>query len=217
MQDDTSAYHRLELSIATNPEDPRRVLPEVSSSHRRILDVGCGGGQTLIACDLSESVLAVGIDVDHEAIEFGRSVCPNINFVMAQGEALPFADETFDLVLCRVALPYMHVRTALSQMSRVLTKGGDLWLTLHPFSMTLRELGTNIAALNLKAAIYRSWVLLNGIALHVTGRQARWPLQPHRYETFQTSAAINQALRATGFTDMAVSRGRHFIVTARKT
>jgi ubiquinone/menaquinone biosynthesis C-methylase UbiE len=216
MEDETLAYHSLELSIATNPQDPRRLLPPVSPSHRRILDVGCGAGQTLIACDFSETVMAVGVDVDHEALGMGRSVCPKIHFVMAQGEELPFANESFDLVICRVALPYMHVSRALSQMARVLRKGGDVWLTLHPFRMTARELAANVVRLNVKAAIYRSWVLINGVALHVVGRQGSWPLHPNRYETFQTQAAITRALRATGFKDIQVSKGTHFLVRARK-
>ena len=216
MQEDTLAYHRLELSIATNPQDPRRVLPAVSRGHTRVLDIGCGAGQTLLGCDFSRSAVAVGVDVDQDALELGRRVCPNVHFVMAQGEELPFADGSFDLVLCRVALPYMHVCRALSQMARVLRKRGDLWLTLHPFSMTARELVSNVVRLNLKASIYRSWVLVNGVALHVVGRQSRWPLHPRRYETFQTTTSITRALRQTGFTEIVVNRGDHFVVTARK-
>lgn len=216
MQEDSLSYHRLELSIATNPQDPRRVLPSLSRAHRRVLDIGCGAGQTLLACDIPPSAIAVGVDVDPDALELGRSVCPRVHFIMARGEELPFAAETFDLVVCRVALPYMHVTSALSQMARVLRMGGDLWLTLHPFSMTATELARNVVSLNLKAAIYRSWVLLNGVAFHAVGRQASWPLRPHRYETFQTTTAINRALRATGFKEIVVNRGDHFVVTARK-
>src|SRR5215467_9751598 len=109
MPKDTLDYHRLEYSIATNPDDPRRVLPDVSARHRRILDVGCGAGQTLIASNLGEAVFAVGIDLDYSALVYGRQQTTSIHFVRAAGEQLPFRNNSFDLVLCRVALPYMHV------------------------------------------------------------------------------------------------------------
>ena len=215
MPQNTLDYHRLELSIATNPEDPRRVLPEVSSRHRRILDVGCGAGQTLIASNLPEMVFAVGVDLDSAALSFGRQQSNGLIFVCAQGEALPFAANSFDLVICRVALPYMHVKRALSEMGRVLDKGGELWLVLHPFRMTARELAENVRSLQLKAAVYRVWVLLNGFSLHVLDKQWSW-VQSGRYESWQTFGRTTHTLLKLNFEDIRVERGNHFVVTARK-
>src|SRR5690242_7824889 len=174
MSKESLEYHRLEFSIAANPDDPRRILPEVSARHRRILDVGCGAGQTLLASNLGEAVVAVGVDLDHSALVYGRQQPTKIHFVRSKGEALPFANNSFDLVICRVALPYMHVKVALSEMARVLDKGGDLWLVLHPFTMTAKELSENIQRRQLKAAVYRLWVLLNGFSLHVFDKQWQW-------------------------------------------
>jgi ubiquinone/menaquinone biosynthesis C-methylase UbiE len=216
MFSDSSEYHRLELSIAANRDDKRRVIPRVETRHRRILDVGCGAGQTLIGCNLPEDVFAVGLDRDDSAIALGKQLTTAIHFVIGEGAALPFADGSFDLVICRVALPYMHVARALSEMARVSVAGGDLWLVLHPFSMTAGELGANIAHLQLKAGLYRTWVLMNGFALHVLGRQWRWPAQSGGYETCQTNKAITRALRAAGFDQIRITRENHFVVTATK-
>ncbi|HJT65281.1 MAG TPA: methyltransferase domain-containing protein [Pyrinomonadaceae bacterium] len=213
---DSSEYHRLELSIAGSPDDKRRVIPRVEGRHRRILDVGCGAGQTLIGCNLAEDVFAVGLDTDDSAIALGKQLTSAIRFVIGEGTALPFADGSFDLVICRVALPYMHVARALSEMARVSAAGGDLWLVLHPFSMTLRELGANIARLQVKAGLYRTWVLANGLALHVLGRQWRWPSESGGYETCQTSKGMTRALRAAGFERIQITRAHHFVVTATK-
>ena len=84
---DSSEYHRLELSIAANPDDKRRVIPPVEPRHRRILDVGCGAGQTLISCNLDKDVLAVGLDTDDSAIALGKQLTTAINFVVGEGTA----------------------------------------------------------------------------------------------------------------------------------
>ena len=211
-----SDYHRLELLIASDLHDSRRVMPNVERKHRRLLDVGCGAGQTLIGCNLSTDVFAVGVDNDHSALSLGRQFSAGIDFVSGQGETLPFKNESFDLVICRVALPYMHISRALSEMSRVTRPGGDLWLVLHPLSLTVKELGTNIVRLQPKAGVYRLWVMLNGLALHLLGRQWGWPIDPHRYESSQTNKSIKRALLAAGFDRVHISRGNHFVVTATK-
>lgn len=213
---DTSEYHRLELSIAANPDDKRRIVPRVEARHRRILDVGCGAGQTLLGCNLDEGVFAIGLDTDESAIALGKQLTTSIHFVVGEGAALPFADGCFDLVICRVALPYMHVARALSEMSRVSVVGGDLWLVLHPFDMTVRELGANITRLQLKAGLYRTWVLANGLALHALGRQWRWPSGAGGYETWQTNKSMTRALRAAGFEQIQITRDSHFVVKATK-
>ena len=216
MFSEASDYHRLELSIATNPQDSRRIMPQVDPRHRRILDVGCGAAQTLIGCSLAEGVFAVGVDVDYSALALGKEFTASVDFVLSRGESLPFKDESFDLVISRVALPYMHIATALSEFARVTAAGGDLWLVLHPFSMTIKELGTNLAGFQLKSGLYRTWVLLNGIALHFLGAQFPWPSNPPRYETYQTNKQMRRALRAAGFDQIRISRENHFVVTARK-
>ena len=216
MLNDSSDYHRLELSIASDPHDPRRVMPVVEQRHRRILDVGCGAGQTLIGSNLSEKVLAVGLDVDHSALALGKQLNTVIHFVSGRGEALPFENETFDLVTCRVSLPYMHVSRALSEMARVTAVGGDLWLVLHPFSMTAKELGTTLAGFQIKASLYRLWVLINGLMLNTLGRQSHWPGDSNRYETWQTGTGMKRALLAAGFDQIRIDRGNHYVVTARR-
>ena len=191
-------------------------MPEISAAHRRILDVGCGAGQTLMASNIAKTVLAVGVDVDHAALVYGRQQKSRIRFLRARGEALPFTNGSFDLVICRVALPYMHVHSAIGEMARVLSEGGELWLVLHPLSMTVKELAGSLGQLNLKTAVYRLWVLANGLTLHLIGKQGSWPLQPGRYESWQTFARTKRTLLKVGFTEINVRSGDHFVVTARK-
>lgn len=191
-------------------------MPSIDSRHRRILDVGCGAGQTLIGCALSPDVLAVGVDLDQSALAFGRGLNRGINFIRARGEELPFKNESFDLVISRVALPYMEIAKGLAEMSRVLRPEADLWIVLHPLSTTIKELISATRRLNLKGFVFRSWVLLNGLSFNFFGRQYSWPLDPDRRETWQAQGRMTRVLLAAGFTDIQITRDRHFVITARK-
>jgi ubiquinone/menaquinone biosynthesis C-methylase UbiE len=170
----------------------------------------------LIGCELSSNVLAVGVDLDESALAFGRGLNRGISFVRARGEELPFENESFDLVISRVALPYMEITKGLAEMSRVLSPGADLWIVLHPLSTTLKELISVTRGLHLKGFVFRSWVLLNGLSFNVFGRQYSWPLDPNRHESWQANRRMIRLLHQAGFTDIRITRDKHFVITARK-
>ena len=213
---DSRSYTLEELAIAVNPGDRRRMLPEVPPSCRAILDVGGGAGQTLLALSIEGAELLVSLDPDPESLSLGRELSESIKFVRGRGESLPFNDDSFDLVISRVAIPYMKIADVLSEMARVTRPGGTLWATLHPFSMTLGELADHLKRAELKGAIYRLYILANGLTLHLFGRQFRWPFSGGRYESCQSSRGIARSLAAAGFTDIRIDKRRFFVVTARK-
>ena len=212
---DIGAYHVLELQIASDPVDRRRCMPAIRAEHRRILDVGCGAGQTLIASRLDANVTAVGIDCDESALALGRRLNPHLRLIRARGESLPLASGFFDLAISRVALPYMRTDAALAEMSRVLRAGGDLWIVLHPFSIVWDELKESLSRHRWRTAMHRAYALVNGAALHLTGHQLPAPVRG-KDRSFQTEARIVRMLRTLGFDDIRVEQRRFFVVTARK-
>ncbi|NOT60932.1 MAG: class I SAM-dependent methyltransferase [Acidobacteria bacterium] len=218
----TVEYHLEELAIAKSSTDARKALPPLPPCFASILDIGCGAGQTLLACNLHHDVLACGIDIDEEAVAFGHAQLDrerdgHLNLACAVGEALPFADASFEVVISRVAVPYMHIPTALAEISRVLTPGGHLWLTLHPYQMVFEFLGRALKAGNPKSTIYFCYALLNGVAFHLTGKQWRFPLNRKRCESFQTTAAMTRALRQAGFAQVEMEQNPHrFAIKAIK-
>jgi SAM-dependent methyltransferase len=207
-------YHLSELRIALSESDPRRILPSIPQGGRRILDVGCGAGQTLIASKLDERSFLCGIDVDFMALRLGRRLAPNILFVAAQGERIPFQAASFDVLICRVALPYLGIGDALGEFRRVLRPGGFLWLVLQPFKHTATELRNSLREGRLKDAIFRFYVMVNGLVFNLTGRQFRFPLGHGRQESFQTSWGIRRALLSNGFHQIKITHEPHFVVTA---
>ena len=208
------AYHEGELEIARSPGDPRRILPTVPPTARRVLDVGCGAGQSLIALALPPDVAAVGVDRDADALSLGTTWTNDVRFVCGSGASLPFADQSFDFVFSRVALPYMHVPTALKEIRRVLSTNGRMWLVLHGPGIVFSQLANAVRGGHAKSALFQSYAAFNGAVYHLTGRLLRWPIGG-RYESFQTRRIIPR-LREAGFTDIQVEFAQHFIVQARK-
>lgn len=209
-------YHLYELEIARSLEDSRRVMPKIGPQHRRVLDIGCGAGQTLIASDLPSAVWAAGIDIDFDALLLGQELAAPLAFVNGPAEHLPFAGASFDLVIARVVLPLVNIRPALAEIGRVLRPGGDLWALLHPPRRPWRNLRGALSAHNSKQALHQSYVLANGALFHLTGRVAPSPASG-RYESFQTAHAMLRELQRAGLTDAVLVHARHHtVLTATK-
>ena len=99
----------------------------------RVLDVATGGGHTalafasiasrVVAYDLTEAMLAAA----RAHVRSRGGV--NIEFVAGDAGALPFLDESFDVVTCRTAAHHFSdVAAAVRQIHRVLRPGGSLLL-----------------------------------------------------------------------------------------
>ncbi len=231
MTNSNISYHLSELSCAEDPSNTHHILPVVADDDRYILDVGCGIGQTLKAMRLGESVerCVVGVDIDFDALEYGNLHFEGINYTQCEAEALPFANDTFDLVFSRVAIPYTHIPSTLAEIARILKPGGRIWLTLHPPSKTMTQMKNTLHNKHYKDVVFRLYVLLNGCVLHFFGKSFRLPhpsrirsiltSRPQRKrsksESFQTVRGMRLAMRQSGFDEIAVKRGRHFVVEAR--
>lgn len=207
-------YHLRELEIARDALHPRHLMPEFGSHHRTILDVGCGMGQTLLAAALAEDVVAYGVDPDVEAIRAGQAMAsPRVHLSVGCGEALPFPDGMFDLVICRVALPYMRIGRSVREMGRVLKVDGEVWLSLHGLDTLVARGRISCAEKRLRDLAYCGLVGLNSGLLHLTGAQVTvrgWT------ETVQTERGMRRALARAGLVCTEVRRAGHFVVCGRR-
>jgi ubiquinone/menaquinone biosynthesis C-methylase UbiE len=134
-------------------------------------------------------------------------------------EHLPFRNETFESISCRIALPLMNIPQALDEMTRVAKPGADLFLSVHPLKFTLQELRKTASA---KAKLYRTFVIANGLFFHVTGRLLWYPSRmiwfPHgSRESFQTRSRMRKELAKRGFIAIEISlENQRFLIRARK-
>jgi ubiquinone/menaquinone biosynthesis C-methylase UbiE len=100
----------------------------------RILDLACGTGiVSRLAAQRMGSGLVVGLDINPGMLALARSLSlpAGAAIAWARGSALdiPFADTSFDAVLCQLGLQFFPNRqAALREMRRVLAPGGRLAL-----------------------------------------------------------------------------------------
>jgi SAM-dependent methyltransferase len=144
----------------------RRIVALLRRFHRSdldplvVLDVGCSAG--LIAREMAKHfAFAVGIDPDDGAIRHAAAELAQtgrLAFACAAGEAMPFADESFDVVVCNHV--YEHARdpfALMREIARVLRRdgacffaGGHTWQLIEPhyrlplLSMLPRRLAAGI-------------------------------------------------------------------------
>jgi SAM-dependent methyltransferase len=113
-------------------EDEARLLGDVGG--RRVLDVGCGGGQTTRWL-AERGADVVGFDLSAEQLRLARAM-GGARVVRADAEALPFADGTFDLACSAYgALPFVaDSARVMREVARVLRPGGRwVFSVTHPF------------------------------------------------------------------------------------
>jgi SAM-dependent methyltransferase len=105
-----------------------RALDELSPHPRRMLDVGTGTGQAaLVLLERYTDAELVGIDAAPQMVERARAklASERARFVVADGNAMPFAAGSFDLAVAMLVQPFA------TELHRVLAPGG-LALLVYP-------------------------------------------------------------------------------------
>jgi ubiquinone/menaquinone biosynthesis C-methylase UbiE len=102
-----------------------------------VLDLGCGEGRHAINIYLQEAVTVVGIDLSYKDLSTAREkfrpfenkddAQRQLFFQVANGMQLPFADNTFDAIVCSEVLEHVENYLAiLQEIRRILKPGGQL-------------------------------------------------------------------------------------------
>jgi ubiquinone/menaquinone biosynthesis C-methylase UbiE len=101
----------------------------------RVLDLGCGEGRHVISAYLEQNVDAVGVDLNLADLKTARSkfeefaqggrTQSSFSLSSANALALPFADNSFDKIICSEVLEHIpDYQGALKEIDRVLKPGG---------------------------------------------------------------------------------------------
>ena len=91
----------------------------------QILEIGCGPGSLAQALHRWYPEASVtGIDRDTDFIAFAHTQSPEIRFLEADAESLPFADNSFDVTVSNTVMEHIEPGIFLSEQYRVLRPGG---------------------------------------------------------------------------------------------
>ena len=138
------AYDRFALKVM-EPWTDDLILAGGCRDGDRVLDVACGTGLVAGRISLvSRKFCAItGIDINEGMLSVARRN-PQIEWHQGSATELPFADGSFDVVLCQQGLQYFPDRAAAMRgMARVLAPGGrialNVWgaLDRQPFYVAL--------------------------------------------------------------------------------
>ena len=171
----------LTSAVHSNADALRRLVELVQPTKGEVLDVGTGAGHTaytfaphvneVVAFDLTPEMLAI---VEREA---KAKNLPNISTQLGDAQDMPFEENTFDGVTCRVAAHHFpKVENFVKEVARVLKPNGWFMLadTVSPEDDPAAQIVNEVEELrdpshvyNLKVSQWRHLLEENGLAVTV--------------------------------------------------
>lgn len=130
----TNASNYRYSSVHNNPEDLDRMVELLKPQPQdKVLDVATGAGHTAIKlAGYAKQVTA--IDITREMLleakkQEDENGINNIEFIIEDVHHMKFPDNTFDIVVCRLAAHHFSdIKKALKEMCRVLKPSGKLYI-----------------------------------------------------------------------------------------
>ena len=123
----------------------RLMLAELPFDGANVLELGCGKAEKtrmLAETGRMKEIVALEVDDIQHRRNLQISDLPNVQFRHGGAEAIPAADNSFDIVLMFKSLhhvPMEHMNPALSEIARVLKPGGLAWISEPVFAGELNE------------------------------------------------------------------------------
>ncbi|HSG89913.1 MAG TPA: methyltransferase domain-containing protein [Pseudomonadales bacterium] len=123
------AYEQLHVPALFRPWAEALIAEAEPGPGERILDLACGTGilARTIAARTGDPTRITGVDADPGMLAVAAERAPEVRWLCAGAETLPFADASFERVFCQFGLMFFTDRQAgLREMRRVLRPGGRL-------------------------------------------------------------------------------------------
>lgn len=108
--------------------------------HKKILEVGCGNGELSVWL-AKNSAEVWGVDISDESIAIAEkrskenNTTTSTHFYAQPAEALPFANNFFDIVFINVTLHHLVIEQSLKEFHRVLKNQGTL-IAIEPLAFS---------------------------------------------------------------------------------
>ena len=116
---DSVYYKEIAHSVKTSPYQLRLAKKLGITTSNNVLDVACGTGEFLRACDALRAKVS-GVDLSDKAVNACKAILPHGEFHSCSAEKLPFDDDSFDVVTCLGSLEhFIDPVASLKEMVRV--------------------------------------------------------------------------------------------------
>ena len=103
------------------------------SPESRILDLGSGTGALFPDLAAANPGGTFGADIDLSSLQFAAARYPGIPLTAGDGRALPFQNDSFELVLCHFTLLWItNPDRVVKEMARVAAPGGTIAALAEP-------------------------------------------------------------------------------------
>ena len=117
---------------------------------KKLLEVGCGGGQCSIAFT-KKGAVSTGIDLSEKQIEFAKKLATkektNTDFIVDNAEKLSkIKTNSMDIAFSAYALQYVNLRKCAKAVHRILKKNGIFVFSLQHPAWDMFEWGTTKVA-----------------------------------------------------------------------
>lgn len=160
-----------------------------SDTNALVLDVACGTGDMAVEL-LKRGCSVTGIDLSEEMLAIARRKTAEANFQLANAEALPFDDASFDAVTSAFGIRnFVHLDKGLAEMARVLKSGGR---------MVILEMSTPDSSLVRPFYNLYTRRIIPWLGSRIAGNREAYTYLPNSIERFPKGKAMLQKLEAVG-------------------
>lgn len=109
------------------------LMAKQSRAKCSVLDIGCGENPYVFRKFFDGYI---GLDIDKDVLRKVSRETSDVNLICASGIYVPFKDESFDLIICTEVLEHLkNPEEAISEISRLLTKGGSAVISIPSLSL----------------------------------------------------------------------------------
>ena len=171
------------------------------ASSELILDIGTGSGRIARQVLKNTKANVIGIDVGRSGIESAKARALDLGgyeMVVADGQYLPFRENSFDGIICVRALKYFpNYIQGIAEMSHVLKPGKRLILDLSSmlgYEIVVRYITPSLGARG--SHVFNIYKMRNLLRLHKFAIADSTPLQkiPHKVWNLSRNPTILKAL-----------------------